>query len=59
MVEQALRKYGARLLKAVKYLQDLKPSVSRSITCVAYVLCTTWSFNRAASTRLGRPSKIA
>ncbi|MEE4603402.1 MAG: hypothetical protein V2J65_19120 [Desulfobacteraceae bacterium] len=27
MVEQALRKYGTRLLKAVKYLQDLKPSV--------------------------------
>jgi hypothetical protein len=27
MVEQALRKYGARLLEAVKYLQDLKPGV--------------------------------
>jgi hypothetical protein len=27
MVEQALRKYGARLMKAVKYLQDLKPGV--------------------------------
>jgi hypothetical protein len=27
MVEQALRKYGARLLKTVKYLQDLKPGV--------------------------------
>jgi hypothetical protein len=27
MVEQALRKYGARLLKAVKYLQGLKPGV--------------------------------
>lgn len=27
MVEQALRKYGARLLKAVKYLQSLKPNV--------------------------------
>jgi len=27
MVEQALRKYGARLLKSVKYLQDLQPDV--------------------------------
>lgn len=27
MVEQALRKYGARLLEAVKYLQGLKPGV--------------------------------
>lgn len=27
MVEQALRKYGARLLEAVKYLQSLKPGV--------------------------------
>jgi hypothetical protein len=27
MVEQALRKYGARLLEAVKYLQGLKPGI--------------------------------
>jgi len=27
MVEQALRKYGARLLKEVKYLQNLKPGI--------------------------------
>jgi hypothetical protein len=51
MVEQALRKYGARLLEAVKYLQSLKPSVQidhlRCLCSLYDLVIQQGSLNRA------------